>query len=275
MVCYLRLALSFCVFLFLIGCGIQTTPITQDRAYLTPETQTAKDLRQLPIPRGKIFVAVYDFLDKSGQYKRSPASSYSTAAPQGGAALLMKALWESNWFVPLERQGLNNLLTERKIILSQNKDALPHLTPASILVEGGIVAYDANVYTGGLGANYLGVGASGRYQSDQITVNVRAVDIRSGRVLCTVNVSKTLLSTEIRAGVFRYLDYKKILSTETGITHNEPAQLCLTGAIETGVIYLIIQGIANGVWQLKDNQDLQHPVLQKYFIHNQLTPELS
>ena len=98
-------------------------------------------------------------------------------------------------------EGLNNLITERKIILSQNKNALPHLTPASILIEGSILAYDTNVHTGGVGAAYLGIGTSGRYQTDQITVNIRAVDIRTGRLLSTVNTSK--LSSQQRSGVFR------------------------------------------------------------------------
>ena len=143
-----------------------------------------------------------------------------------------------------QREGLNNYYRE-KDYLSQDKNALPHLTPASILIEGSIIGYDTNVHTGGLGAAYLGIGTSGRYQTDQVTVNIRAVDIRTGRILSTVNTSKTVISTEIRAGVFRYLDYKKLFSGEAGVTHNEPVQLCLTAAIETGVIHLIMQGLDN------------------------------
>lgn len=261
----LRVGFMLMVFLMCFGCALPpTAPVHRDTAYMTPATKTTSDLQSLPRPRGKIMAAVYDFPDRSGQYKRSPASSYSTAVPQGGGAMLTKALWESNWFVPVEREGLNNLITERKIILSRDKNALPHLTPASILIEGSIIAYDTNVHTGGLGAAYLGIGTSGRYQTNQITVNLRAIDIRTGRVLCTVNTSKTVISTEVRAGVFRYLDYKKLFSGEAGITHNEPVQLCLTAAIETGVIHLIMQGIDSNIWQLAIPSERQHDIFQKY-----------
>lgn len=45
----------------------------------------------------------------------------STAVPQGGTSLLTTALIDSQWFVPLEREGLQNLLTERKIIRAAQK----------------------------------------------------------------------------------------------------------------------------------------------------------
>lgn len=44
-----------------------------------------------------------------------------------------------------------------------------------MVIEGGIIAYDSNIRTGGLGAKYLGIGASGQYRTDQVTVNLRAV----------------------------------------------------------------------------------------------------
>ena len=101
--------------------------------------------------------------------------------------------------------------------------------------------------------------------SNRSCCNVRAVDIATGQVLATVNTSKTVISTEIRAGVFRYLDYKKLFSGEGGVTHNEPVQLCLTSAIETAVIHLVIQGIEQGIWQLANADDWQSSaIFRKY-----------
>src|SRR5690606_26072777 len=207
------------------------------------------DLRALPKPRGQIVASVYSFRDQSGQYKASPASSFSTSVTQGGAAMLIEALSNSGWFVPLEREGLQNLLTERKIIrAAADKQGapptgdIPSLLAADILLEGGVVAYDSNIATGGLGARYFGIGAAEQYRVDQVTVNLRAVDIRSGQILHSVLTSKTILSKEITTGIYNFIDQKRLLEYESGMTTNEPAQMCVLAAIESAVIHLISDG---------------------------------
>lgn len=128
------------------------------QATLTPRGATYQDLVSLPPPAGKIFVSVYDFRDQTGQYRPAPASTFSTAVTQGAAAMLTGALADSGWFIPLERVGLQNLLTERRIIRAEferfgQPDNLPSLRAASVMLEGGIIAYESNIRTGGLGLN--------------------------------------------------------------------------------------------------------------------------
>lgn len=238
---------------------------------LTPRSTTYSDLQSLPRPRGKIIASVYNFRDQSGQYKASPASSFSTSVTQGATAMLVEALSNSGWFIPLEREGLQNLLTERKIIRAATEkqeprtDAdIPSLMAADILLEGGIVAYDSNVATGGLGARYFGIGAAEQYRVDQVTVNLRAVDIRSGQVLHSVLVSKTVLSKEITTGVYNFIDQKKLLEFESGMTTNEPAQMCVLAAIESAVIHLISDGLHKRLWALADPNELADSVLTRY-----------
>ncbi|MBB5212439.1 CsgG/HfaB family protein [Microbulbifer hydrolyticus] len=243
-----------------------------EEAKLTPRNDTYRDLLNLPQPKGKILAAVYNFRDQTGQYKPAPASSFSTAVTQGAASMLMNVLNESGWFIPLEREGLQNLLTERKIIRAalakpdapENNLMLPSLVAANILLEGGIVAYDTNIRTGGAGARYFGIGADEQYRVDQITVNLRAVDIRSGRVLHSVLTSKTVYSKAISADVFRYVKFKRLLEIELGTTTNEPAQLALLSAMESAVIHLIGQGIVNNSWALQNPDEINNPVLQYY-----------
>lgn len=248
-----------------------------DGASLTPRTDTYRDLLHLPRPKGKIPAAVYNFRDQTGQYKPAPSSSFSTAITQGGASMLMDVLNESGWFIPLEREGLQNLLTERKIIRAglnkpgtpiNNSTELPSLLAANILLEGGIVAYDSNIKTGGAGARYFGIGLSGQYRVDQITVNLRAIDIRSGRVLHSVLTSKTVYSKEISSGVFRFIKFRRLLELEAGITTNEPAQLAALSAMESAVIHLIGQGIINNSWALANPDEINNPVLQYYLNEN-------
>jgi curli production assembly/transport component CsgG len=48
------------------------------------------------------------------------------------------------------------------------------------------------------------------------------------------------------------------------MTRNEPAQLCVREAIEAAVIHLIVQGVKEGNWELKDEQDRNSAVLRNY-----------
>ena len=244
-----------------------TTP-----AVATPRTAAARDLVRLPPPKGRITAAVYNLRDQTGQYKPAPDSSFSTAVTQGGGAFLIRALAESGWFSPVEREGLQNLLTERRIVRSiespSDKGApavqLPPLTPASILIEGGIVGYEADVRTGGAGVAYLGVSASTQYRTDQVTVMLRAIDVRTGAVLVSASTTKTVLSYQLQSGIFRYVSFKKLLEAEAGYTRNEPIQLCVNEAIEAAVIQMIGRGLQSRIWSGASDDAGNHPVFQQY-----------
>ncbi|KAB0475744.1 curli production assembly/transport protein CsgG [Vibrio chagasii] len=248
-------------------------PETSETPKLMPRGSTYTDLSSLPQPRGKILVSVYDFRDQTGQYKPQPNSNFSTAVPQGGTSLLTTALIDSQWFVPLEREGLQNLLTERKIIrAAQKKDKvvnnhgadLSSLSSANIVIEGGIVAYDSNIVTGGAGAKYLGIGGSGQYRTDQVTVNLRAVDVRTGQVLLSVTTTKTISSHEIGFGAFRFVDYKELLEVEMGYSQNEPVNIAVMSAIDAAVIHLIVKGMKRGMWSPGDPNAMQNPIIARY-----------
>lgn len=229
-------------------------------------------LTQLPPAMGRVVASVYSFRDQTGQYKPIPASSFSTAVTQGAGSLLIKSLRDSGWFIPVEREGLQNLLTERKIIRAATKNGgsgkpgaeLPQLMGAKILLEGGIVAYDSNIKTGGAGAKYFGISAYEQYRVDQVSINLRAVDIRTGEIINSITTSKTIFSREVNSGVFRYVKFKRLLEMEAGYTYNEPAQLALLDAIETAVIRLIVTGIEQQHWALANPDDADHPILKRY-----------
>ncbi|WP_445356709.1 CsgG/HfaB family protein [Microbulbifer sp. ANSA002] len=241
------------------------------KATLTDRMSTYADLLNLPLPRGKIVVAVYGFSDQTGQYRPAPSSSFSTAVTQGAASMLVQVLNESGWFVTLEREGLQNLLTERKIIRAAIKEhetpqpfELPSLMSANIMLEGGIVAYDTNIKTGGAGARYFGIGLSEQYRVDEVTVNLRAVDVRTGRVLNSVLTSKKILSRQVQGDVYTFVEYKRLLEIEAGMTTNDPAQLCVLSAIESAVIHLIANGVTNNIWAMQDVNEFPASVLSEY-----------
>jgi len=244
-------------------------------ATLTYTTAVHKDLVSLPPPEEKMVVAVYRFQDQTGQYKYSPSvATYSRAVTQGAASMLIKAVEDSGWFIPIEREGLSRLLKEREIIDTTRKDhktdqgeSLPSLPPllyAGVLLEGGIISYDTNLVTGGFGAKYFGLGGDVEYRKDQVTVYLRAVSVKSGKILTSVSTTKTVLSKEVHLGVFRYVLLRKLLEMETGLTTNEPPQMCVLEAIEKAVSSLTIEGILDGLWALKNPEDIKSPVIQRY-----------
>jgi curli production assembly/transport component CsgG len=254
------------------GCASHAPAAARQQASLTPATAATRDLVRLPPPKGRISVAVYGFRDQTGQYKAAPDSSFSTAVTQGAASLLLGALQSSGWFTPVERENLQDLLTERKIVraLESPKEPnaapvqVPQLVPASILVEGGITAYESNVRTGGIGANFLGIGLSTQYRVDQVTINLRSVDVRTGEVLNAVSTTKTIYSYELHPSVFKFVNFKDLAQFEAGTTRNEPAQLCVREAIESAVVHLIVRGLKDERWHLKDEKDWSNPMLQAY-----------
>ncbi|MBM7455951.1 curli production assembly/transport component CsgG [Oceanisphaera litoralis] len=280
-----RLIMLTLVSMALSGCAVREpvqAKMEPETPTLTPRASTYYDLLALPSPKGRLVAAVYGFRDQTGQYKPTPASSFSTSVTQGAASMLVDALQASGWFHVLEREGLQNVLTERKIIrASQNKpntpvniqDDLPPLQAANLLLEGGIIAYDTNVRSGGEGAAYLGISLSHEYRVDQVTVNLRAVDVRSGRVLANVMTSKTIYSVGYKAGVFKFIEFKELLEAEAGYTTNEPAQLSVLSAIEAAVAHMIAQGIEQRLWQAADDSSFEQSSLPKYLGEVSMSPE--
>jgi len=240
-------------------------------------TESHRDLLSLPEPKGKIIAAVYNFADQTGQRRNQPDSnvaSFSTAVTQGAASMLAQALERSGWFTVVERENVSNLLEERKIIRSirqeygnSEENTLPSLPPllnADVLFEGGIVSYDSSTAMGGFGVRWFGAGPFTRWQKDQVTVYLRAVSVKNGRVLQTVSATKTILSREVSAGVYRFVTPTRLLEMETGYTCNEPVQLAVLAAIEKAVTAIVIQGILDGNWELKYPQHIKKPLILRY-----------
>ncbi len=263
--------------LMLTGCGSYLyQPIQQTKARLGEETQSTLDLRSLPEPKEKIVVAVYKFRDQTGQYKPTEGgTSWSTAVTQGATNILIKSLDDSGWFVPIERENVGNLLNERKIIRSSRAqfnnqsgegqdNLLPPLLYAGVILEGGIVSYDANVITGGAGLRYFGVGGSSSYRQDRVTVYLRAVSASNGKILKTVYTSKTILSQQLDGGMFQFVKYKRLLEIETGFTYNEPSEIAVTEAIEKAVMSLIIEGIDSELWLPLEPRKMAESPVKEY-----------
>jgi len=269
-------------FAYLSGCEDMAPSIYTTRATTGYTTDIHNDLISLPPPKDKIVIAIYKFRDQTGQYKTSAqATTFSTAVTQGATSMLIKVLEDSGWFIPIEREGLANLLNERKIIRStrmqykaegsQTLSSLPPLLYAGVLLEGGIIGYDNNLITGGLGIKYFGLGGSGQLRKDKVTIYLRLVSVRNGGVLKSVSTTKSILSREVDFGIYRFVSVKRLLEAETGLSTNEPTTICVLEAIEKAVYDLIIEGILDGIWELKNSEDISSQAIQNYLKEKQET----
>ena len=255
----MRLVCILTLIFFLTGCaGKVVKPVSFDPPAKIPVG--VKELINLPEIDGPVItIAIYGFGDKTGQRKPSTNfSQLSTAVTQGAENHVINALQKAGkgkWFKVLERVNLDNLVKERQLIRSTRKEfkednKMKPLLFAGLLIQGGVISYEANLKSGGAGARYLGVGNSKQYREDTITISLRLVSVSTGEVLTETLVSKSIISTSISQDIFRFIETgTELVEIEGGVSENESVSIALQKAIETGVLNIIKIGIERGYWE--------------------------
>lgn len=257
-------ALLMLVFCTLSSCNMQTDGAVNYEQPPIEQVNPLKDkLDEVPELGGdKITVAVYSFTDMTGQRKSSSKmSQLSSAVSQGTQVWVIKALQDvgnGTWFKVVERGNLDALVKERQLIRSTRevygeKDVtLKPLLFAGLIIEGGIVGYDSNTASGGLGARFFGIGTSTEYRVDTVTVAMRVILVSTGEVLLSVATEKSIASIKTGQNAFKFLDLgTKALELERGNSINEPVNYATRAAIEQAVIELVYQGANKGLWSFK------------------------
>lgn len=285
------IAFSICMGTLVAGCAEGFVGGLKDKLATEPTptqvTRSEAKLATLPPASRKVDVAVYTFPDQTGQQKPSELfAEFSKAVTQGSEALIIDSLMDAGdgrWFNVVERNGLQNLVTERNLINQTNaeyrnttKSELPPLRYAGVIIEGGVINYDSNVTTGGAGARLLGIGANVDYRRDRITVALRVVSVANGSVLLSVQTEKTVYSALVQGSVFRYVSTDEILELEAGVTRNEPVGLAVRQAIELAVYSMIVEGAEKNIWSFS-NKSAQKSIISKYNANKAAaagTPEL-
>ena len=261
----------FLLALLLVGCA------GKPKFDVRTQTVAYKDLSTIKAPEGDpVIIAVYDFLDMTGQKKPGGNfASMSTAVTQGSYQLLIKALSDAGdgkWFRVVERTSLPSLLQERKLIRStrqqvnwEGAEPLPPLLFAGAYITGGIVGYDSDIKSGGLGARILGIQSNKQYRQDIVTIILRLVNVQTGEVVISTSVEKTIVSTSIGGDIFKYFDTDTmLLEVEAGYAKNEPVTFAVRKAIEKGVVDLINQGAEKGLWEFEKIKEVEVPEIKDY-----------
>jgi curli production assembly/transport component CsgG len=252
------------------GCAvIQSTGLSEtDPTVTTQRPAVKREFDTLPSPGAgkRVSVAVYSFMDKTGQRRpQANVASLSMAVTQGADSFLIKALTDvgrGEWFEVVERGGLDNLTKERLIIRQMreayegaNAKPLMPMQFAGIILEGGIIGYDASTTSGGAGMRIFGIGKQTQWSTDTVTVSLRAVSVNTGKVIASVTVQKTILSTADSATALKFFDNAtQAFEAEAGLTINEPGTYAVKAATEMAVVELIKEGQRKGVWDFKQEQ---------------------
>jgi len=219
------------------------------------EKPVTKRIQNMPLPARTPVVAIYKFEDLTGQRKsRDGIADFSSAITQAPEAYLIRALKQSGFFKVVERKGLDHLTKERQLIRQtrqkfEDEDKQLPLIYAGLIIEGGIVDYNTNLLTGGVGARYLGIGSSKQYREDKVVVSMRMVSVSTGEILIEILASKTILSVGISNDYFRFSADNDLIEVESGNAMNEPKYIAVQAAIETAVVELITQGQEKGYWK--------------------------
>ena len=219
------------------------------------------DINDVPEPVRKPVIAVYSdgFKDQTGQRRsNSKYATFSTAITQAPHAHLIRTLKHSGFFEVVERVSLDAVTKERQLIRStretfdEDQKLLP-LKFGDMIMTGGVLSYQANISSGGMGARNLGIGISRQFREDIITISLRTVSVSTGRILTEVLVTKTVLSASLDNDVFRFVsDSTELIEIEGGAVKNEPTSLALQMAIETAVLETIKEGVKNNYWRIKE-----------------------
>ena len=266
--------LALCLILLLSGCAVTQKAGVEFKPEVA-ENKLQREFDAVPPPNGKkVTVAVYGFADKTGQRRpQANVASLSTAVTQGSEVFLIKALQDvgrGQWFDVVERVGVDNLTKERLIIRQMreayegaNAKPLMPLQFAGIIMEGGIIGYDASTESGGLAHRFLGVGKQTQYSKDVVTVSLRAVSVNTGKVLVAVTVTKTVYSTADSVAILKFLRAgTAAFEAESGLTINEPGTLAVKATVEAAVVELIREGEKKGVWDYKKHEAISAPPQQ-------------
>jgi len=261
--------LTLAIATLLTGCAITQQDGLLEEMPAIPVNVLQKEFDTIPLPAADkpISVAVYSFRDQTGQRRpQSNIASLSTAVTQGAETFLIKALQDvgnGRWFDVVERVGLDNLTKERLIIRQMreayegaNAKPLMPMQFAGIIIEGGIIGYDSSTKSGGVGARVFGIGKQTQWSQDIVTISLRAVSVNTGKVLTSVTVQKTIISSADAVTAMRFFDMgTRAFESEAGLTINEPGTYAVKAAIEAGVVELIKDGARKGLWNYKGDKN--------------------
>lgn len=168
-------------------------------------------------------------------------------AAQGLTTMLADALIRDGRFVVVERAAIADVSAEHDRATG-SATAATQLTPANVLVRGTVTKFIPKAGGGGLSAGFMGGGSLGGAlgvsgDHSDVEINLRLIDVATGRILSSTNVQGSASSQGVTANVY----------TKSGMTFggNEFSSSPLGQACEqaiAGAIDQIASALDNVAW---------------------------
>ncbi|GAB4191365.1 MAG: hypothetical protein Tsb002_19940 [Wenzhouxiangellaceae bacterium] len=185
----IRLAIVLPLAAFIAACATTgtTTRVTSG------SDQSIADAQAVPYDGPQARIAVARFTNKSADSR----NWYNPQIGDGMADMLTTALVNTGRFIVLERQAIDDVLSEQDLgasgrVSADTAAAIGEIEGAEILVVAAVTEFDDNSGgtrggLGGIGGGILGAIAGGS-RSAHMAIDLRLVDARTSRVLAATSV---------------------------------------------------------------------------------------
>lgn len=177
----------------------------------------------------------------NGEKKRIAVSSFERKTPKGGAtigsglaAMLSDALFNTNRFIVLERERLDDVMAEQDLASNprfRQETIAPkgELEGAELLIRGAVTEFEPDCRGGSL----LLIGA----KQACVAINLRIIDVKTGRIVS----STTVEGTSGTAGVGLVFT-RSTLPIGLGAWSKTPMEQAMRQCIEKAVQYIVASG---------------------------------
>jgi curli biogenesis system outer membrane secretion channel CsgG len=174
-------------------------------------------------PSEKKTIAVMDF-DNSTNYQVS----------DGMQSMLISALFHTNKFIVVEREHLRDLLLEQKlgktgVVSKETAVEIGKIEGAEFMVFGTITEF--NPRQKGIST------VAGAAQNSLVTIDVRIVDTKTGRIVNSTTVKGEATDIKIDTGALQYAGVSQLFSLE--VYRNTSMETAIRICIDEAVKYII------------------------------------
>lgn len=261
-----------------IGKRVQDSLAFQKKKFNESDENNIKSIVNTINYYGKRYsVAVGEISDKTGASR--PSQDFpdpSRAVSQAGSEMLEHILKQPQYLSLYEvhdRRNISLLLNERRIaqefnsktkttFLNNNKElgkllgevninqtVLEPLKPVDFYITGAIIGYDSEVSSAGGGIKLGGIGGYKVQRADSIFIILRLVDVKTGTIILSKTAERTVLGTENRADIFRFISQNTILEFETGEVRNDLVTLATLDAMSEAVQKISKHLVEKPIWK--------------------------
>jgi len=203
---------------------------------IKPKATSAPSMQQTPAQNQMARIAVARFENKTGQ------TWWTGSIGDGMADQLATALVNTNRFIVLERQALEDVLKEQDLgatgrIRSDTAAAIGQIEGASLLVLGAVTEFEGATSGGsgsasGSGSSIIGA-ILGGFEKAHMAIDLRIIDTKTSRILVAKSVEGAATNVNLKGLLGAYDN--NVLNSNLSAWQNTPTEKALRICIQEAV----------------------------------------